>query len=526
MDKQLKLIIQPKVIDHLGIKMYQKPVDVIAEFIANAWDSESEMVDVFLDENSIIIQDKGCGMTYDDCQNYFLTVGRDRRKELGRDYSEEKQRPILGRKGIGKFAGFGIAKVIEIKTISKKNGELTYFKLDIEKILECDYADEEIKPVEVIDHKDTNDKFKLKHGTIISLIGINGKTIDKNKFKEELSRRFLLSQFYDDFCIKVNGEELPESFNDDLEYIFPRDLTVEDKRKFPNLESVDEKGWAVENFLGEKIYWRIGFYEEPIETEELRGISIFAKNKLAQKPFFFDLSGGINSQFGLEYMTGQVRMDFIDTGVNDLIATERQRINLQTEVGIKIKNWGLDRIKDLSSIWKKLRAEARRKELEDRLSGFKDRLDLLPSSERKTVRSVLLKLASFERLGKNRFQDWCNALLTSWETGRLKELINQLSETRDLDEFKFLEILSEADVLTALNIAESVQTKILTIGELKQRVVSKQLENKVRDYIYEHSWIIHPKWESFKKERSVHKLLIDMEKNIWMILYLIKVVSI
>lgn len=513
MSKELKLIIQPKVIDHLGIKMYQKPVDVIAEFIANAWDSDSEVVNIHLDHSSIIIQDKGCGMTYDDCQNYFLTVGRDRRKELGREYSEEKERPILGRKGIGKFAGFGIAKVIEIKTVSKKTGELTNFKLDIEKILEYDYANKDIKPVEVIKHIEPNDKSKLNHGTIISLMGITGKTIDKNKFKMELSRRFLLSQFYDDFCIKVNDELLPESFNDDLEYIFPRDLADEDKRKFPNLESIDEKGWAVENFLGEKIFWRIGFYEEPIETEELRGISIFAKNKLAQKPFFFDLSGGINSQFGLEYMTGQVRMDFIDAGVNDLIATERQRINLQTELGIKIKDWGLDRIKDLSSIWKKLRAEARRKELEDKLSGFKERLDFLPPSERKTVRSVLLKIASFERLGKNRFQDWCSAILTSWETGRLKELIYQLSETKDLDEFKFLEILSEADVLTALNIAESVKTKILTIGELKQRVVSKQLENKVRDYIYEHPWVIHPKWESFKKERSVHKLLKDIGKK-------------
>ncbi len=41
-NKELTLIIQPKVIDHLGIKMYQKPVDVISEFVANAWDADSE----------------------------------------------------------------------------------------------------------------------------------------------------------------------------------------------------------------------------------------------------------------------------------------------------------------------------------------------------------------------------------------------------------------------------------------------------------------------------------------------------
>jgi len=67
-EKELKLIIQPKVIDHLGIKMYQKPVDVISEFIANSWDADSEIVEIKIDNDSIIIIDKGIGMTYDQCQ--------------------------------------------------------------------------------------------------------------------------------------------------------------------------------------------------------------------------------------------------------------------------------------------------------------------------------------------------------------------------------------------------------------------------------------------------------------------------
>ena len=51
-EKELKLIIQPKVIDHLGIKMYQKPVDVVAEFVANAWDADSELVEIHI-ENEV-----------------------------------------------------------------------------------------------------------------------------------------------------------------------------------------------------------------------------------------------------------------------------------------------------------------------------------------------------------------------------------------------------------------------------------------------------------------------------------------
>jgi len=508
-EKQLKLIIQPKVIDHLGIKMYQKPVDVIAEFIANSWDADSEVVKIEINDDSIIVRDYGIGMTYQQCQDFFLTVGRNRRKETGKAVTEEKKRPILGRKGIGKFSGFGIAKIIEVKTISKKNGELTSFRMDIEKILEYDALEKEEKPINVTEYNEPSVERKTNHGTIVSLIGIDGRSIDIEKLKVNLSRRFLLSQSYDDFKITVNKNDLPESFSDEMEFVFPRDLSVEEKEKIPYLEGIDSAGWAIEKFDDYKILWRIGFYEETIETEELRGISIFAKDKIAQKPFFFDLTGGISGQYGIEYMTGQIKMDFIDEGENDLIATERQRINLQTELGKSIKEWGTERIKLLCSIRKKKRSNKRLQELEDRLGGFKERLDALPSTERKTVKSVLLKIASFHRLGKNRYHEWCNDILTSWETGRLKELINEISETEDFDESKLIEILSEADVLTALNIAEAIKTKIVTIGELKQLVIKKELENKIRDFIYERPWIIHPKWEQFKKERSVAKIIKD-----------------
>ena len=75
---------------------------------------------------------------------------------------------------------------------------------------------------------------------------------------------------------------------------------------------------------------------------------------------------------------------------------------------------------------RKRRAEKRIRELNDRISGFRSRLDILPPSERKTVETVLKKIASFPRLGQARFQDWCNDILTSWEKGRLKNLITDL----------------------------------------------------------------------------------------------------
>jgi len=506
MTKTLKLIIQPKVIDHLGIKMYQKPVDVVSEYIANSWDADSELVSVTIGKNSIVIEDNGEGMSFDGCQRSFLTVARDRRKVDNTETTLGKGRPLLGRKGIGKFAGFGVAKKVQVRTVSGLDGETTAFEMDIASILEYDAAEEKQKPIKVLEYIGKKLNNAKNHGTTVTLQGVETKHIDIDQFKAELSRRFLLPQLYTDFVIRVNGKNLPESFDDEMEFLFPRDFTDEEAEKLPSF-SIDGDGWAEELVGGNTVKWRIGFLEETIEDEELRGITIYAKGKLAQKPFFFDLTGGIGGQYGLEYMTGQVRMDFVDEGKNDLIATERQRINLQVGLGRTIKDWGIDRIKLLSRIWKERRGAKRLAEVTDKISPFSKRLNNLSGTERAIVESVLKKIASFPRLGKERFGEWCSDVLTSWEVGRLRGMITKISETNGLDEHQLLDMLAEAGVLTSLNIAESIRTKILAIGELKRRVDRKDLENEVRDYVYANPWIIHPRWERFQKERSVSNII-------------------
>jgi hypothetical protein len=78
-NKELRLIIRPQIIRLLGIQMYQKPADVISELIANAWDADAELVTIKISDGKIEVKDDGNGMTFNQCQDYYLNVGRDRR---------------------------------------------------------------------------------------------------------------------------------------------------------------------------------------------------------------------------------------------------------------------------------------------------------------------------------------------------------------------------------------------------------------------------------------------------------------
>jgi HSP90 family molecular chaperone len=137
--------------------MYQSPVAAIAELVSNAWDADAENVAIRLpgalnNQAVITIQDDGIGMTFAECEDRFLNVGWCRRGDAPGQVSPGKKRPVLGRKGIGKFAGFGIAGVIGVSPVSQENGEKTVFELDLASLRSGDYVDTSGREVNVLEH--------------------------------------------------------------------------------------------------------------------------------------------------------------------------------------------------------------------------------------------------------------------------------------------------------------------------------------------------------------------------------------
>src|SRR5436190_20903766 len=71
---------------HLGLQMYAGAVPAIAELVANAWDADAENVwiEIPLDQpfdttSEIRVRDDGGGMTFEEANDLYLVVGRDRR---------------------------------------------------------------------------------------------------------------------------------------------------------------------------------------------------------------------------------------------------------------------------------------------------------------------------------------------------------------------------------------------------------------------------------------------------------------
>ena len=127
-----------RTLEHFGVQMYKRREVAVAELVANCWDAGAKKVAIQIPDASsynpmtskIVVRDDGFGMTHDDVQQAYLVLGRNRRRTDGEGIElppafkspagakghKPEHRRVMGRKGIGKLAGFGLARRMTIKT--------------------------------------------------------------------------------------------------------------------------------------------------------------------------------------------------------------------------------------------------------------------------------------------------------------------------------------------------------------------------------------------------------------------------
>jgi uncharacterized protein (TIGR02391 family) len=345
--KDLELKFDPQTINHLGLKMYSTLPPALAELISNAYDADASQVTVKLvegDQNTraIIITDDGDGLSYNEINDKFLVIGRNRRMDDGDKPSKKFLRKPTGKKGLGKLALFGVANTITIRTIQA--GFLNEFILDWEKLSKATGV---YKPEATIVNKNVTDG----NGTTILLQKLKRVTpFDMESLADSLSRIFI---FDDNF--KLTIETSPDN-----------KTTIDNKRKYKTINKEFEWIINAEPYIPNKsdYYGKIDgeliTAEKPLSPQSgLRGITLFSRGKLVNLPEFF--SNSTSSHF-FQYLTGWLNVDFIDEFEEDVISTNRQSLDWENPDIKKLKDFLSGIISQINLDWRKKRKEKKRKE--------------------------------------------------------------------------------------------------------------------------------------------------------------------
>src|SRR5262249_55232225 len=97
----------------------------------------------------ITVIDKGYGMSRDDLQNKFLVAGR-RKREEERTVRSPNGRILMGRKGLGKLAGFGVARNVVVVTRKENERHAIKITLDYDEIVKKNRTIEVVIPEETL----------------------------------------------------------------------------------------------------------------------------------------------------------------------------------------------------------------------------------------------------------------------------------------------------------------------------------------------------------------------------------------
>jgi Histidine kinase-, DNA gyrase B-, and HSP90-like ATPase len=508
--EKFRLHFQTGTIKHLGLQMYSTLPPVLGELVANAWDADSPQITIampetkFDDSSEIVVRDWGHGMTEDQVQSRYLKIGRDRRDEEETDVTPGRTarngeaaippRPVMGRKGIGKFSPFGIAKEIEIETI--RDGQTSRFIMDYDRIMAAKDG--------VVEFANLPATGEVTEGTRVVLRRLQRyrkQAPSIPQLRRGLARRF---------SVITNGLEV--IVNEEAITVTDRDLRMslakdsEDKPylwEYSDVEVQEGTGWKVSGWIG--ALNRTDDSGDGIQ----RGVAIMARGKLVQDPWVFEATVG--QQYALSYLVGELTAEFVDAE-EDTIATSRNTLVWDTEANRALKKWGQKQVNLVAREW----AERRKRDNEHALEQNPRYQEFLRESAgvdntraRRAADSLIRANLASNPLGDDRTNDAIIRLCIDYlKFDAFVDLASDLASANVADPAAVAKLFREWEIVEAREMMRVTEGRIETIERLQELIESDALEVPVlHNFLRDFPWVLDPRWNLIADEERYSSIL-------------------
>lgn len=534
--KPFRLEFSNRVIEHLGIKLYQnKPTNVVAEFLSNSWDADATKVFIDLktgidEKPCIVITDNGRGMTRGELTDEFLIIGRNRRNSPT-DRTTGGRAP-MGRKGIGKLAGFGIAAVVDVLSLPnlkiRKEDDppepLVYWlRFHLSELINASktIANSVYEPEVIADGIDIGTLEELLKGNADKAIydqfianaknGEGGvcvylsntslkKAMNIDQLLQSMGRRFTVSMLRTDFDVKVNGKAVtPQDALPPLHAFGFGDWNK------PEVEKVQICGEEKE-----VRYW-VRFVNLPGSdwSIEQAGIGIYAHGKIAQdRPFFFDLKG---KEIMSRYIYGVIEADWLDELPSDVVSTDRRSIDWDTEQTSAFHVWGQSKTSHWIEEFRKWRAQQPKNDIVKRIREVSGTRLSGPEEEAlaELLNEVLPSLADDEETKNKATRSFAEAWTHTPTRVLTQSLWQKVFASMDSDSAVFAELienLRKSMVPEAMGLAVTMAQRIAAITAMRKMIETNKTETHLQRLIETFPWLLGPQWEKLSANENIRTL--------------------
>ena len=540
--EKIRMDIYSGVLESLGINMYTSIGKSLVEFVANSFDADATRVDISIPfkrieegrknlpkketsssfaaefqslpaELEISIEDNGHGMTVKEIEEKFLPISRNRREEKG-NKSESGNRTVMGRKGLGKLAGFGAANKVRIW--SKRRGETyaTIVDMDFDKIKNKESVKEVFFTPEYEDDLD-----EKTSGTCITLSCLRG---DSVKAKEETVKSIIARNFAiagDDFEIYIN-KSLVEPEEVEYEFTYPdKSALIHDGLAETSVKVNEEFDYPILYVV--KFRHRDGGRQRSLPAG-MRGARIYCNKRLAAGPTLLNLETGMHNFHSQSYMECIVHADVLDQQEIDLIGTNRSDIKADNAIVEAFNKVVTELMKKALYEHSKYRDEVIGKKLEeDAVSkGILNTIDALSPRHRRPARQILKVLAKNEGIDSDAYKETAPMLVKAINSHEvLVELIKTGTNPKDLETIiSQLQELTKVEHSDVLKLYRGRRHAILGLETLQSdsHDSDKREEKKLHELLKQNPWLINPEYDRFitsnQRETTIAKELTKILK--------------
>ena len=563
-----RMTISRMTVDNLGVKLYDKVSAVIAELVANSYDADAEEVTVEASMGmmlaslskgvvsdsgyTITVRDRGHGMRPDVVNPFFLTVGGERRKDPKRgDRTPKHKRKVMGRKGVGKLAPFGICETLEVIS----SGGDVVDGLDQNGVAACGYKTAHfiVRRSEILTDNDESYKpavgpldetVQPEMGTSIAMRIFSRRQVpDMETFSRQLAQRFGVASANWKINLvdttKVRGTSDREQFVGDFAIdTMPNTKTILDgpttkaidASRQEEFTAKDESGndvpGAVAGFISGSgnfypIKGWVAYAKESYRDDLMAGIRIYCRGKIAAQTAVFNKKSGFTGEHSVRsYLVGELHADWLDEE-EDLIQTDRCDILWSDELGREFEQWG-QRI--VALVGSRSREPEKKKVWED----FLDTGDVMnrittayPGERWKVIREKTIELARTigERLRPEEAKDqtYVDSLVQYSLALGPHVILDDALKNAASEESAAIAVM--ATILRTARVAELSSYGMIAEKRVKviERIIglkdeAETLEQALQNSIDEAPWLLNPFWSPITSNQQLSTLRSEFEK--------------
>jgi DNA-binding ferritin-like protein (Dps family) len=493
MSEELILKFDPNTIEHLGISLYSQLPSVLSELVSNSWDADSENVTIeFIDystEKEIVYTDNGTGMTFDELNEKYLVIGRNRRIEISEKQSV-KGRKFIGKKGLGKLSVFGICDIVEV--ISIKDGMENHFCMDIAEVKNSKggvYSPQLLIP--------KNTQTSKESGTTIKLKKIRRKApFELKNISISLSKKFLI---FDEMKVTLIEKD-------------KADIEITNELKFNGLKQQFEWNFPEEKYGNIYEYWsdikgKIFTTETPVKDTDMTGIYLTSRGKIVNNASFYGLRD--NDQFH-SYVTGYLEVDFIDNFNDDVISTDRHSLNWENDKTKELQDYLQVVIKKIGNEWKTKRSELKNDAIRDSKSlDIRTWRNSLPTYEKELSDKIINPILENSNIDIEEATDIIGNVIDKFDNKTFKDYASKIADISKPEDIPLLlKLMDDWKTIEAKQYRDLAYARIEVIKQFEEYINTNTKEvPTLHNFLKKFSWLLDPRILEFKDEVTYTKLL-------------------